>query len=78
MKDREPPNSHAVVEASLDEIPLTSSFESQMPQLEDVESPNSHVFFEISLDEIPSTLGVDFAMLHSSVVKVNPFHVISI
>jgi len=30
-EDRELPNSLAVVEVSLDEIPLTSSFNSQMP-----------------------------------------------
>jgi hypothetical protein len=38
VEDRESPNSHTVVEASLDEISLTLGFDSQMPQVEDVES----------------------------------------
>jgi hypothetical protein len=44
--------------------------------VEVVESPNSCVVVEIDLDEIPSTPGVDFTMLHSLVIEVNPFHVI--
>jgi hypothetical protein len=38
VEDRESPNSHVVVEASLDEISLTLGSNSQMPQVEDVES----------------------------------------
>jgi hypothetical protein len=53
-----------VVEVGLDEIPSTSAFNSQMPQVEDVESPNSHIV-EVDLDDIPSTLGVDSIVHHS-------------
>jgi hypothetical protein len=59
VEDRELPNSCGVVEANLDEIPPTLSFDSQMPQLEDVESPSSHTVFEVNLNEIPLTLSVD-------------------
>jgi hypothetical protein len=63
MEDREEvkesPNSHAIVEANLDEIPLTLGFDSQMPQVKDVESPNSRTVVTISLDDIILTLGVD-------------------
>ncbi len=76
MEDRESPNSHVVVEAGLDEIPSTSSFDYQMFQSKYVESPNSHMVFKINLNKIPLTLGVDSAMLHSLVMKVSPFHVI--
>jgi len=59
VEDRELPNSCTIVEAILDEIPPTSSFNSQMPQLEDVESPSSHTVFEVNLNEIPLTSNVD-------------------
>ncbi len=52
-----------VVEASLDEIPLTSNFDSQMPQAKDVESPNSCAVIAFNLNEILSTLNVDFEVL---------------
>jgi hypothetical protein len=65
------PNSHAV-----DEIPLTSGFDSQMPQAEDVELLNSCLVVEVGLNEIPSTLGFDFAVPHSLIMEVSPFHVI--
>ncbi len=62
-EDKESPNPCMVVEASLDEIPLTSNFDSQMPQAEDVETPNSHAVVAINLNEILSTLNVDFEVL---------------
>jgi hypothetical protein len=59
VENKELPNSCALVEANLDEIPLTSGFDSQMPQVEDVELPNSPAVFEIGLDEIPLISNVD-------------------
>ncbi len=76
VENRESPNSRAIVEASLDEIPLTSGFNSQMPQSKDVESPNSHVVFEVNLNEIPLTLDVNSVVPRSPTVKVSAFHVI--
>jgi hypothetical protein len=52
-ENKESPNSCAVVEIGLDEIPLTLGFDSQMLQAEDVESPNSCTVVEVNLDEIP-------------------------
>jgi hypothetical protein len=52
-ENMESPNSHAVVEAGLDEIPLTLGFDSQMFQAKDVELPNSCAVVVVSLDEIP-------------------------
>jgi hypothetical protein len=51
-EDGELPNSHVIVEANLDEIPLTSGFNSKMPQVENVESPNSHVIIAINLNDL--------------------------
>jgi len=76
VEDRESQNSHLVVEANLDGIPLTVGFDSQMPQVEYVESLNSHVVVEVNLDEIPSTSSVDSIVLHLLASELSPFHVI--
>jgi len=75
-EDGELPNSHVIVEANLDEIPLTSGFNSEMPQVENVESPNSHVIVAINLNEILLILGVNITVHYSFTVEVGPFHVI--
>ncbi len=75
-ENRELLNSHMVVESSLDEIPLTSGFDSQMPKVEDAKSPVSRVVVAIDLDETPLILGVDIEMLHLPMVEVSLFHVI--
>ncbi len=75
-EDRELPNSRAIIEANLDENPLTLGFDSQMPQAKDVELPNSCTIVAVGLDEIPSTSGVDFEEPCLPITKVNPFHVI--
>ncbi len=71
MEDKELPNSCVI-----DEIPLTSGFNSQMPQVEDVELLNSFTTIEVSLDDIPLILGFDFKMPCSLTMEVSPFHVI--
>ncbi len=76
VKDKESPNSCTVVEISLDEIPLTLGFDSQMLRVEDVESPNSCTIIVINLDEIPLTSSVNSPMFHLATTKVCPFHVI--
>jgi hypothetical protein len=60
----------------LDEIPLTLSYDSQMPQAEDMESPNSHEVVAIGWDEILSTWGVDAKMPSLLTTEVNLFHMI--
>jgi hypothetical protein len=80
VKDKEEgtesPNSHAIVEAGLDEIPPTSGFNSQMFQAKDVELPNSHVVVVVGSYEIPSTSSVDYEVPHLLTTEVNLFHVI--
>jgi hypothetical protein len=76
VENKKSPNSCAVVEVGLDEIPPTLGFNSQMFQVENVESPNSCMVVEIGLDEIPLTWNVDSLVLCSPAVKVSPFHVI--
>jgi hypothetical protein len=49
------PNSRVVIKVDLDEIPLTSRFNSQKPQVEDVELSNTRIIVVIGLDEIPLT-----------------------
>ncbi len=75
-EDGELPNSHVIVEANLDEIPLTSGFNSEMPQVENVESPNSHVIVAINLNDFLKNLGVNVIVHYSFTVEVGPFHVI--
>ncbi len=75
-EDRELPNSRMVVEVSLDEIPPTLGFDSQMPQVENVESPNSRTIVAINLDEIPSISIVNSLVPYSPIAEVSPFHVI--
>jgi hypothetical protein len=65
-----------VVESSLDEIPLTSGFDSQMPKVEDAKSLVSCVVVVNDLDETLSILGVDIEMFHLPMVEVSLFHVI--
>jgi len=71
VENKKLPNSRAI-----DEIPLTSGFNSQMLKVEDVESLNSFATIEVSLDEIPLILGFDFKMPCSLTMEVIPFHVI--
>ncbi len=67
MEDRESSNS-----CTIDEIPLTLGFNSQMIHAKDVESPKSHAIVEIDLDDIPSTTSFDSKVPHSRATKVNP------
>jgi hypothetical protein len=75
-EDKRSPNSLAVVEVGMDEIPVTLGFNSQMPYTKDVESPNSCAVVVIDFDEIPLTLSVDFEVPCLHAVEVSPFHVI--
>ncbi len=72
----ESPNSRMVIEASLDEIPWTSSFNSQMFQVKDVETPNSRVVVVVNLDEILLTSNVDSDVPCLLMTEANPFHMI--
>jgi hypothetical protein len=65
VEDRGSSNSQAA-----DEIPPTSSFDSQMPQAKDVESLNSCLVVEVELNEIPPTSGFDSQMPQAKDVEL--------
>jgi hypothetical protein len=47
-----------------------------LEEAKDRELPNSRTVVEVGLDEIPLTSSVNSEELHSSMMKVNAFHVI--